>query len=1214
VRLAKVLGTLWLLAAVCAALRPAHAVTPEDIAPSRSSLDPVDPDSASGGRINGLAVVAGDNRTFYAASEWGGIFKSRDGGNTWFHLDGHLPTATWDVEVDPSNPLRVYATSFYDGRVASHAGVNVSLDGGATWVHPPSAQPPAGFCLNPAARDEPSAFGIAIDANAPSNVFVATNCGLAVSRDSGVTWTFLDPTPASPASTVWDVIVHHRGIVDVCGLDGHLRSTDGGLTWTTATGTLPLPSGRCSLAASPDEPWVVFAVAGRTIFETDDGGANWNRAYPYSRPQGRIPFMATNDRSGPGYDLWFGDIELYRRSCTTPPNPAPGGGRRCGPGTPWSEPFTRSAGAHDDAGDLAFDSQAQTDACPRLFACDGGIFVNTLSTSPACHSPAWEQPAVTPHALWSWTLAGVRQPGAEAEDLYLGAQDNGNFGSRTAGGMGRVDWTSRDCCDGFDMAAEANRVLSTICCFGGPHETHLYITGPGLAGGTEIINYPPGNLLGFQQLGSIANFAPNSYVVATSTGVYVTTNIAARTVVWTQLGAASTPPNRCGVQAALQGTVPTFFLKSGGCNGDQGGTLWRYTGTGTGGTWQQVVRPGAGQLGVYAVDRNDPNRIFASDLGGTAGPQMVLTRDGGATWQTLPALDALMTGGGAFRYRNTLGPTGFTNFNGYPQPTLVAIDPDPSLHGNVLVAAGADSGVFVSVDGGASWTRLTDPPGFQTACSLHVPRARYAHFDHDTADRIRVYLGTQGRGMWRLTIPASLRGLDTNEDGDGFGQALAAGDFNGDHILDLAVGAPTEAPGTGPRSGSVFVFRGTPNGLQLWQRLDQRPLDPNELNDRFGASLAAGDFNGDGLADLAVGTPLEDPGPGLDDAGRVYTFRGSAAGLTPWQSLGQAPLDTDEKGDRFGSSLAAGDFDGDGRMDLAVGAPTESPGTGPQSGWVYTFRGSPQGLAPAQGFGQAGLDTDEALDDFGRSLAAGDFDGDGKADLAVGAPAEAVGAGPRAGLVYTFRGGTPTLLSPWQKLGQTAMETPETGDQLGRSLAAGDFDGDNRADLAVGAPKEAPGTDPKSGYVFTYRGSAAGLLPWQGLSQAGLEANEADDQFGQSLAVGDFSGDGRSDLAVGAPGETLGTAAKTGAVFAFKGSAGGLVGWKVIDQTGLDTNEGNDLFGSALAAGDFTGDGIADLAAGAPSETVGTPRSGALYTFKGTGDTLAACRGHAQDE
>ena len=161
-----------------------HSFT--DISPDNSDGDATSANRASGGRVNGLASVAGDNQTFYAASEFGGIYKSADAGLTWQHLEEHVPKVAWDVEVDPGNTNRVYATSFYDGRVAPVSGIQVSNDAGATWTHPLTAHPdpaleltpndntPVGFSCAASRRTEPSAFGIGIRLDAPNNVVIGT--------------------------------------------------------------------------------------------------------------------------------------------------------------------------------------------------------------------------------------------------------------------------------------------------------------------------------------------------------------------------------------------------------------------------------------------------------------------------------------------------------------------------------------------------------------------------------------------------------------------------------------------------------------------------------------------------------------------------------------------------------------------------------------------------------------------------------------------------------------------------------------------------------------------------------------------------------------------------------------------------------------------------------------------------------------------------------
>ena len=389
----------------------------EEINPDRSTLDKFDPNGASGGRVNHVAISAQDG-TMYAASEWGGLFRSTDKGDTWEHLTGHVPVATWDVAVDPKDARRIYATSFYDGKVASLAGINVSLDGGNSWFHPPTATPPEGMCLTAARRDEPSAFGISIDPSNTNRVYIGTNCGLAISDDRGLTWRFVDPTPADGADDVWDVIVHDRGIIDLIGDDGHQRSTDGGGIWTSAGF---LPGGLGSIVVSPDEPDVLFATTGTLVWESPDGGNTWT-GLTNPNGQGRIPFVKTNQRAGANFDLWFGDVSLNQATCTTPA----GGGSapRCPPNS-WVTTGDRS-NAHADMGDVAFDPQAADDACPLLMSSDGGVYLNTITKSPDCHTPSWEQPTRTPHALWLWDLSGTSYPGA-LNDVVIGRRSNVNM-------------------------------------------------------------------------------------------------------------------------------------------------------------------------------------------------------------------------------------------------------------------------------------------------------------------------------------------------------------------------------------------------------------------------------------------------------------------------------------------------------------------------------------------------------------------------------------------------------------------------------------------------------------------------------------------------------------------------------------------------------------------------------------------------------------------
>jgi len=362
-----------------------------------------------------------------------------------------------------------------------------------------------------------------------------------------------------------------------------------------------------------------------------------------------------------------------------------------------------------------------------------------------------------------------------------------------------------------------------------------------------------------------------------------------------------------------------------------------------------------------------------------------------------------------------------------------------------------------------------------------------------------------------------------------FGYQLGAGDSNGDGCDDLAVAAEERRIGSyGP--GQVTVFLGSEVGLEIdgsvrWTQDSTGVRDEEEDWDQFGATLRFGDFNGDGFDDLAIGVPGEDlresdPYPALN-AGIVQVLYGSASGPTAadddrWHQGTPGVSDAIEGGDLFGTALAAGDFDNDGFEDLAIGAPDESdePGNVFAHGAVHVLYGSTEGLTSGrESFWRQGedgvLDQAGTWDRFGSALEAADVNGDGYADLVVGVPGERF---PEilldAGMVHVLFGGPDGIHSDGNMV--FTEDTPgipdksESGDELGSTLATGDYNGDGVADLAIGIPHDQIGGLPYCGAVLVIPGSldgpdAFGATRW-GQSSEGIEGTaQAGQMFGEAV-------------------------------------------------------------------------------------------------------------------
>lgn len=448
-------------------------------------------------------------------------------------------------------------------------------------------------------------------------------------------------------------------------------------------------------------------------------------------------------------------------------------------------------------------------------------------------------------------------------------------------------------------------------------------------------------------------------------------------------------------------------------------------------------------------------------------------------------------------------------------------------------------------------------------------------------------LSDAGAQLWTQDSPNV---NETAEAGDFFGAAVASGDFNGDGFDDLAIGVPDESVFSQVQEGVVQVLFGSAGGLSASNNfIFFPPGSGDHSGDTFGASVTAGDFDADGFDDLAAGAPQHDT-DGIDNAGIVDIRFGDALGFNTsreqtWSQDTQGVAGAARTGDLFGSSLAAGQM-GHGRADdLAVGVKRDHVTASVDAGAVNVLYGK-VGVGLSTGGNQLWNEdtgsvpgTAQSFDQFGFSLAIGDFDGDGIGELAIGAPTDTVGTATGAGVVIvlpgTASGLTDVASQLWSQDSPGIDGTAEAGDSFGIALASANFGNGTQDDLAIGIDGENTDGQENAGAVEVLYGSSTGLTATGSklLSQSG-DAVPGDpaggDTFGAAVFAANFGSGRAADLAVGVPFEDVGTATNAGVVNVFYGGSAGLTSrnaqlWSQDTGNVPDSSEKDDNFGNALA-------------------------------------------------
>jgi uncharacterized repeat protein (TIGR01451 family) len=762
-----------------------------------------------GGRTVAIDVNPSNRLEAIAASESGGLFKTNDNGVTWRHLDNLPPFMMADVKYSPDNPRIVVATSMADSsrqRADNQGGIWRSTDSGEHWQQPANSKP---TCIN-----HPNAYGIAF-AKGTSYVFVGTDCGVAISNNYGGSWNHTITDPHATRHGEASVIASRRiipgstsaisAIVDVCGQDGHHRSTNAGATWTPVNPGSP----KCAeppyhdlmfthaISRSPYESNVLFVASegpvttcgcstcfavSRVVYESDNGGLSWDQVIPEA---GMCPmrqtWVAANYSPNsplPSFDIYFGTGDkTWWKTCSSKLF-----GRRC-TRDDWQEISTDQHNIdHGDANGIGFDP---VDNCPKYMLTDGGVHISRKCGVNWSITGGGNKGF---NALQVYEITGQVHP--NHTDLYFGTQDNDIWASGDNG----VTWPGHGCCEGFFLQMKHNtpsdvgqKITGVACgaCFDFLWDAHF------AAPLASIWPAPPTSMLP----ATTPPDPPNQPTVKAYDPFMIDTDVyfqyglpydhSPNWEIYLRTGTTWTKVPGGPITVAYAGrpyvsgpaSAPIIYQGYKKTNGKFG--LMKIEGVRSvpGYSWT-AIDSGVDNIAftclgsyvwtpIWGVDPSDPNHIIVTDAGDNT---IKYRKNGDSQWHIDNSLTSLVTKNNLYKFADTSWAIYFSPFS-----QVRTIGFDQSNPNRILVGT-METGIIASLDDGNHWARLQG--------SEKVVAATSFFFDEQ---RNEVIASSYGRGLFKVDA----RGADLQVSKKSSPTVIAGDSF--DYTIYMTNNGPLDA-------------------------------------------------------------------------------------------------------------------------------------------------------------------------------------------------------------------------------------------------------------------------------------------------------------------------------------------------------------------------------------------------------------------------------------